>query len=139
MRPATVAGRARRRNAALASGNVAPRCHWPACCDVAAEKGDPPALCQLALCPDPIAPQFEKAIEMDLRGMSRSGIAQLFASQPLSGSRRKLMTIAMPAGIADEARLKVMADLSAAVVLVGERHGIGLAVSPRTRCLTPAG
>jgi hypothetical protein len=69
---------------------------------------------------------------MDLRGMSRSGIARLFASQPLPGSRRKLLTIEMPAGIADEARLKVMADLRAAVALVGERNGIGLAISPRT-------
>lgn len=76
--------------------------------------------------------QFEKAIETDLRGMSRSAIARLFASPPRSGSRCKLMTIAMPAGIADEARLKVMADLRAVVELVGERNGIGLAISPRT-------
>ena len=76
--------------------------------------------------------QFKQAIEMDLRGMSRSGIARLFASPPRSRSRRKLMTIAMPAGIADEARLKVMADLRAVIVQVGERHGIGLAISPRT-------
>jgi len=75
--------------------------------------------------------QFKQAIEMDLRGMSRSGIARLFAASP-PPSRRKLLTIAMPADIADEARLKVMADLRAAVVLVGEQHGIGLAISPRT-------
>jgi hypothetical protein len=74
---------------------------------------------------------------MDLRGMSRVAIARRFASPPRPGSRRKFMTIAMPAGIADEARRKVMADLRAAVELVGERQGIGLTVSPRIAATRP--
>ena len=76
--------------------------------------------------------QFEKAIETDLRGISRSAIARLFGASPRPGSRRNFVTIAMPAGIAEETRLKVMAALGAAVALVGERHRIGLAISPRT-------
>jgi hypothetical protein len=81
--------------------------------------------------------QFKKAIETDLRGLSRSEIAALFSPAQVSAPRRRLITIAAPADIADETRRAVMADIHAALARIGEAHGIGLALSPRSRRRRP--
>jgi hypothetical protein len=91
----------------------------------------PPYVSSLyALTQKPFA-DFKKAIETDLRGMSRAEIARLFAPLPRQDARRKLMTIAIPAGVADERRRAVTADIRAALERIGEEHGIGFAISPR--------
>ena len=84
--------------------------------------------------------QFKKAIATDLRGLSRVEIARIFTpAQPgLPGPRRRLATVRAPAGLADQKRRAVLADLRAALARIGEAHGIDLAVSPRGRRTRPA-
>jgi hypothetical protein len=77
--------------------------------------------------------EFKKAIETDLRGLSRSEIASLFSPAPVPAPRRKLITIRAPAGLADETRRAVMADIHSALARIGEAHGIALVLSPGGR------
>jgi hypothetical protein len=90
----------------------------------------PPYVSSLyALTQKPFA-DFMKAIDTDLRGLSSSEIARLFAStSPVS--RRRLMTIAIPSGLPKEARRELMTDIRAAIERIGDAHRIDLIISPR--------
>jgi hypothetical protein len=77
--------------------------------------------------------QFRKAIETDLRGMSCAAIMRHFAPRPPEASHRRLMTIALPAGIVKETRHPVMMDIRAAVARIAQVHGLEIAASPKAR------
>jgi hypothetical protein len=90
----------------------------------------PPYVSSLyALTQKPFA-DFMKAIDTDLRGMSSSEIARLFAA-PSRKPCRKLMTIAIPSDMPREARHELMTDIRAAIERIGDAHRIDLIVSPR--------
>jgi hypothetical protein len=92
----------------------------------------PPYVSSLyALTQKPFA-DFMKAIDTDLRGMSSSEIARLFAA-PSRKPCRKFMTIAIPSGMPKEARRELMTDIRAAIERIADAHRIDLIVSPRAK------
>ncbi|WP_162914298.1 hypothetical protein [Taklimakanibacter lacteus] len=69
---------------------------------------------------------FLKAIETDLRGMSRAEISCLFTAGPPKAAMCPLMTIVIPRTAGKAARPALIADINAALMQIGERHAIDL-------------
>jgi hypothetical protein len=72
---------------------------------------------------------FIKAIESDLRGMSRAEISRLFDSAPPRRAMSRLMTISVRHDVGDAARLALVADIRAALAQIMEEHDIDLRAS----------
>jgi hypothetical protein len=89
----------------------------------------PPSISSLYVLTQKPWRQFLKAIEIDLRGMSRVELQQLFAlpAQPRRMSR--LMTISIPHDLSAAARQEVIIDIQAALGQISEDHGVDLGLS----------
>jgi hypothetical protein len=70
--------------------------------------------------------QFLKAIEVDLRGMSRSEIQRLFAHAPPPNRMCKLMTISIAPHVGEATRLQLIADIRGALALIAKDRRIEL-------------
>ncbi|MGE0008154.1 MAG: hypothetical protein AB7S92_21545 [Parvibaculaceae bacterium] len=67
--------------------------------------------------------QFRRAVASDLRGMSCAAIVRRFTPAPPRRPRGGRMIIALPAGMAEETRRKVEAEIAAAVARIAKDHG----------------
>jgi hypothetical protein len=71
------------------------------------------------------------AIEMDLRGKTRSEITGLFAEPRPARPAQRLMIILVPAGVADATKCQLIADIKAAIGRIGQERKIALSVRSR--------
>lgn len=74
--------------------------------------------------------RFLKAIEIDLRGLSRAGIQQLFAHAPPSRKMCRLLTIRIAPEVNETTRAQLIADIGAAVARIAENRKIDLKSTP---------
>jgi len=72
------------------------------------------------------------AIEMDLRGKSRSEITGMFAAPRPARRPQRLMTILVPAGVADATKFQLIADIKLAIGRIGQERKIALSVRSRS-------
>jgi len=79
-------------------------------------------------------PQHELAgaIEMDLRGKTRSQIMALFAAPRLAQPAQRLMTISVPPGVANATKLLLIADIKTALGRISQERKIALSVKSRS-------
>ena len=72
------------------------------------------------------------AIEMDLRGKTRSQLMALFAAPRLDQIAQRLMTISVPPGVANATKLLLIADIKTALDRIGQERKIALSVKSRS-------
>jgi hypothetical protein len=77
--------------------------------------------------------QYLKAIEIDLRDMTRSEISRLRAHAPQPMAMRKLMTIKVPLDIGEAERLQLIKAIRSAVTQIAEDRGIELRTDAGSR------
>jgi hypothetical protein len=73
--------------------------------------------------------QFLKAIEIDLRGMSRVELQQLFVPPAQPRRMSRLMAISIPHDLSGTARQELIIDIRAALGQISEARGIDLGLS----------
>jgi hypothetical protein len=76
--------------------------------------------------------KMASAIEMDLRGKTRSEIMELFAAPRAAKPAQRLMTISAPPGVADATKLQLIADIKAAIGRIGGERKIVLSIKARS-------
>ena len=72
--------------------------------------------------------EIARAIEMDLRGKTRAEITGLFAAPTPARRPQRLMTISVPAGVADATKFQLIAGIKAAISRIGQERKIALSV-----------
>jgi hypothetical protein len=93
----------------------------------------PPSVSSLYLLTREPWRQYLKAIEIDLRDMTRSEISRLRAHAPQPMAMRKLMTIKVPLDIGEAERLQLIKAIRSAVTQIAEDRGIELRTDAGSR------